>query len=73
MKKSEYKKIFEDRSLSDQEKYRKIRFLNNKASRLWSVFIGLNVIIWPSLFILTNIETDNSNLKPIAALKSAKI
>ena len=59
MKKSEYKKIFEDCSLSDQEKYKKISALTNKGSRFWSVILGLNVIIWPFLLNFTNIETDN--------------
>ena len=73
MKKSEYKKIFEDCSLSDQEKYIKINALPNKGSKFWSVILGLNVIIWPFLFIFTNIETDSSNLNPIVALKNSKI
>ena len=73
MKKSEYANIFEDRSLSDQEKYKKISALPNKGSKFWCLILGLNVIIWPVLLNFTNIETDNSNLKPIAALKSAKI
>ena len=70
MKKSEYKKIFEDCSLSDQEKYKKISALPYKVSKFWSVILGLNVIIWPFLLNFTNIETDNSNLHPIVALKN---
>jgi len=70
MKKSEYKKIFEDCSLSDQEKYKKISALPNKGSKFWSLILGLNVIIWPFLLNFTNIETDNSNLHPIVALKN---
>ena len=70
MKNSEHKKIFEDCSLSDQAKYKKISALQNKALRFWSVVLGINVIIWPFLFIFTNIETDNSNLSPIVASKN---
>ena len=68
-KKSEYKRIFEDNSLSDPQKYRKISNLQNKVSRFWSVVIGLNAIIWPLLFIISNVEIDNSNRSPIVALK----
>ena len=68
-KKSEYKRIFEDNSLSDLQKYRKIGDLKNKVSRLWSVVIGLNAIIWPLLFIISNVVIDNSNRSPIVALK----
>ena len=68
-KKSEYKRIFEDNSLSDLQKYRKINNLQNKVSRFWSVVIGLNAIIWPLLFIISNVEIDNSNRSPIVALK----
>ena len=73
MKKSEYKKIFEDRFLSDQEKYIRISSLQNKASIFWSVVFGFNVIIWPFLFIFTNIEPDNPNLSPIVALKNSNM
>tara|TARA_Y100001968_G_scaffold266350_1_gene255823 strand:+ start:938 stop:1156 length:219 start_codon:yes stop_codon:yes gene_type:complete len=68
-KKSEYKRIFEDNSLSDLQKYRKINNLQNKGSRIWSAFVGLNAIIWPLLFIVPNIEIDNPNISPIVALK----
>ncbi len=68
-KKSEYKKIFEDNSLSDLEKYRKISNLQNKNSRFWSVVLTLNAIIWPLLFIIPNLEIDNSNTSPIVASK----
>ena len=68
-KKSEYKRIFEDNSLSDLQKYRKISNLQNKVSRFWSVMIGLNAIIWPLLFIISNVEIDNSNRSSIVALK----
>ena len=68
-KKSEYKKIFEDNSLSDQQKYKKISNLQNKGSRLWTVIIGLNAIIWPLLFTIPNVEIDNPSLGPIVALK----
>ena len=68
-KKSEYKMIFEDNSLSDLQKYRKISNLQNKDSRFWSVVIGLNVILWPLLFIVPNLEIDNPNISPIVASK----
>ena len=68
-KKSEYKRIFEDNSLSDLQKYRKISNLQNKVSRFWSVMIGLNAIIWPLLFIISNVEIDNPNRSSIVALK----
>ena len=68
-KKSEYKRIFEDNSLSDLQKYRKISNLQNKVSRFWSVVIGFNAIIWPLLFIISNVEIDNPNRSPIVALK----
>ena len=67
-KKSEYKRIFEDNSLSDLQKYRKINNLQNKVSRFWSVVIGLNAIIWPLLFIIPNVEVDYPNRSPIVAL-----
>ena len=68
-KKSEYKRIFEDNSLSNVQKYRKISNLQDKVSRFWSVVIGLNAIIWPLLFIIPNVEIDNPNRSPIVALK----
>ena len=68
-KNSEYKRIFEDNSLSDLQKYRKITNLQNKVSKFWSVVIGLNAIIWPLLFINSNVEIDNPNRSPIVALK----
>ncbi len=68
-KKSEYKKIFEDNSLSDLQKYRKITNLQNKVSKFWSVVIGLNVISWPLLFIIPNVQIDNPNRSPTVALK----
>ncbi len=71
-KKSEYKKIFEDNSLSDLQKYRKISNLQNKNSRFWSVVLTLNAIIWPLLFIIPNLEIDNSNTSPIVASKDWK-
>ena len=70
--KSEYKRIFEDNSLSDLQKYRKISNLQNKVSRFWSVVIGLNAIIWPLLYIIPNIEIDKPNINPIVALKDWK-
>ena len=71
-KKSEYKKIFEDNSLSDLQKYRKITNLQNKVSKFWSVVIGLNVISWPLLFIIPNVQIDNPNRSPTVALKDWK-
>ena len=68
-KKSEYKKIFEDNSLSDLQKYRKITNLQNKVSKFWSIVIGLNVISWPLLFIIPNVQIDNPNRSPTVALK----
>ena len=68
-KKSKYKKIFEDNSLSDLQKYRMITNLQNKNSIFWSVVIGLNAILWPLLFVIPNIEIDNSKISPIVALK----
>jgi len=69
MKKSEYKKIFEDNLLTDLQKYEKINYLQNKFSRFWTVFIASNAIFWPLLFITPNLEIDNSNLNPVASLK----
>ena len=68
-KKSEYKRIFEDNSLSDLQKYKKISNLQKKGSRFWSVFISLNAVIWPLLYIIPNIEIDNPNISPNVALK----
>ncbi len=67
--KSEFKRIFEDNSLSDLQKYRQISNLQKKSSRFWLVVIGLNVIIWPLLFIIPSVEIDNPNISPIVALK----
>ena len=61
--------IFEDTSLSDLQKYRKISNLQKKVSGFWSFFISLNVIIWLSLLIIPNLETNNKNLSPIVELK----
>ena len=60
-KKSEYKKIFEDDSLSDQQKYTKINNIQHKSSNFWAVLIGLNFIICPSVIFTPNIEIDNTN------------
>ena len=68
-KKSEYKRIFEDNSLSDLQKYRKINNLQNNGQRFWSVVIGLNAIIWPLLFSIPNLEIDNPNTSSIVASK----
>ena len=67
--KSEFKKIFEDNSLSDLQKYRQISNLQKKSSRFYIVVIGLNVIIWPLLSIIPSVEIDNPNISPIVALK----
>tara|TARA_Y100001968_G_scaffold286438_1_gene287191 strand:- start:425 stop:652 length:228 start_codon:yes stop_codon:yes gene_type:complete len=70
--KSDYKRIFEDNSLTDLQKYRKISDLQNKGSKFWSVVIGLIAIAWPLLFIISNAEIDNPNLTPTVALKDSK-
>lgn len=73
---SEYRKIFEDNTLSDQEKYNKIndlqskKILNDNFTGFCGVIIGLNLMIWPSIFIINNLENDKSNLRPIATLKN---
>ena len=69
---SKIKMIFEDNSLSDLQKYKKISDLQNKSSRLWTIAIGLNAIIWPLLFTIPNVEIDNPSLSPIVALKDLK-
>ena len=68
-RKSKHKRIFEDNSLTDPQKYEKINNLNNKALNFYSVFIGLNAIIWPLLFIIPNVEIDNPNRSQFVALK----
>tara|TARA_Y100001968_G_C19128284_1_gene605394 strand:+ start:508 stop:744 length:237 start_codon:yes stop_codon:yes gene_type:complete len=74
-KNSEYKKIFEDSSLSDLQKYKKIndlhtkKILSGRGSRFLSIFIGLNVIVWPLLFIVPHTDTDNPNLSQIVLMK----
>ena len=70
--KSKYKMIFEDNSLSDLQKYKRIRALQNKGSNFWSLVIGLNAVIWPLLFIITKVEIDNPNSSPIFAFKESK-
>ena len=67
--KSELKRIFENNSLSDLQKYSQISNLQKKSSRFWSIVIGINVIIWPLLFITPSVEIDNPNISPIVALK----
>ena len=64
--------IFEDNSLSDLQKYKRIRALQNKGSNFWSLVIGLNAVIWPLLFIITKVEIDNPNSSPIFAFKESK-
>ena len=65
---SQIKTIFEDNSLTDQQKYKKINHLSSKGFRLWTFVIGLNTIIWPILLITPNVEIDKQNLNPIVAL-----
>ena len=60
-KKSEYKKIFEDDSLSDQQKYTKINNIQHNSSNFWTFLIGLNLIIWPLVIFTPNIEIDHTN------------
>ena len=69
---SKIKTIFEDSSLTDQQKYKKINHLANKGSRLWIFVISLNTITLPLLFITPNLEINNQNLNPIVALKDLK-
>ena len=69
---SKIKKIFEDNSLSDLQKYKKISALQNKGTKYWAVIIGLNAIIWPLLLIIPNVDIDNQKLSPIVALKDWK-
>ncbi len=65
--------IFEDKSLSDLQKYKKINYLQNKGSRYLTAFIGLNAIILPLLFIIIKVEFDNQNLSPIVALEARNL
>ena len=60
--------IFEDDSLSELQKYKKINDLQNKRSSLWTI-VSLSAIILPLLFIIPNVEIDNQNLSPIVAFK----
>lgn len=69
---SKIKMIFEDSSLSDLQKYKKINDLTKKLPRFWIVAVGLNSIIWPLLFITPNVEIENQTLIPIVALKGFK-
>ena len=69
IQKSKFKKIFEDNSLSDLQKFRKINALQRNDSRFWIIFISLNAIVLPLLFFIPNVEIDNSNLSPIVAKK----
>tara|TARA_Y100001968_G_scaffold59560_1_gene50571 strand:+ start:4342 stop:4560 length:219 start_codon:yes stop_codon:yes gene_type:complete len=66
-KKSKYKKIFEDNSLSDQQKYKMISNLQNRSSKFWTVVIGMNAIALSLLFNTPNVEIDNRNSSPIIA------
>tara|TARA_Y100001968_G_C18795194_1_gene453075 strand:+ start:179 stop:400 length:222 start_codon:yes stop_codon:yes gene_type:complete len=67
--KSKYKQIFEDNSLSNLQKYKKINDLQHKGSGFWAVLIGLNAIFWPLLIISPNIDIDNPNSNIVVALK----
>ena len=67
--KSNYKQIFEDNSLSNLQKYKKINDLQRKGSGFWTVLIGLNAIVWPLLIISPNIDIDNPNSNIVVALK----
>ena len=60
--------IFEDDSLSELQKYKKINDLQNKRSSLWTI-VSLSAIILPLLFIIPNVEIDNQNLSLIVAFK----
>ena len=62
--------IFENSSLTNKQKYKKINDLANKGSAFWTVLISLNSIIWPILFITPNVEIDNQYLNPIVALRN---
>ena len=70
---SKYKRIFEDNSLSEHQKYSKINRLlkknihSDKGSKFWIVVIVLNIITLPLLFY-SNIDTDNPKLSQVAIL-----
>ena len=66
---SKYKIIFEDNSLSDLQKYKKISDLQKKSPKIWTLVIGLNVIIWPFLLTIPNVEIEKPNLNSIVTLK----
>ena len=66
---SELKKIFEDISLTDLQKYKMISNLYNGPSMFWGVFIGVNAIVLPLQFLTPNVEIDNSSSIPIVAFK----
>ena len=72
-KNSNYKLIFEDDSLSDLQKYKKICNLQNKSSRFWTFVIGLNAIAWTLLFIIPNVEVDSQRLNPVVAFNTEKL
>ena len=73
-KTSVYKKIFEDISLTDTQKYNRINFLQtkriviNNSSRFLCILIGLNIIIWPLIITIPNTKIDNTNSKKIGIL-----
>tara|TARA_Y100001968_G_C19072998_1_gene579311 strand:- start:332 stop:592 length:261 start_codon:yes stop_codon:yes gene_type:complete len=69
---SEYKRIFEDDSLTDLQKYNQISYLHNKVSIFWNVFIGLNLIVWPLFLFIPSLEIESSNSKSIVALSHRK-
>ena len=73
-KTSVYKKIFEDISLTDTQKYNRINFLQtkriviNNSSRFLCILICLNIIIWPLIITIPNTKIDNTNSKKIGIL-----
>tara|TARA_Y100001968_G_C19405264_1_gene743305 strand:- start:797 stop:1024 length:228 start_codon:yes stop_codon:yes gene_type:complete len=69
---SKIKVIFEDSTLTDLQKYKKINDLTNKRFSLWFVFISLNSIILPLFFFPPNVKIDNQNLIPILASRDLK-
>ena len=71
-KSSQLKEIFEDVSLSDLQKYKKISNLQNRGPKFWNVIIGLNAIVLLSLLFVPNVEIDNPNSRPIVAFKELK-
>ena len=67
---SKLKMIFEDNSLSDLQKYNKIRKFQNKGLGVCKFVIALNIIIFPILFISPKVKLNNQNLSPIIAFEN---